>query len=78
MVLLTALFVFAFAAVTKNTAVKADAADGATTVADTGDIVIAPNQCPICREIFDSEEDYNSHVAEVSSSHSINVTLFDS
>lgn len=63
MVLLTALFVFAFAAVTKNTAVKADAADGATTVADTGDIVIAPNQCPICREIFDSEEDYNSHVA---------------
>lgn len=34
MVLLTALFVFAFAAVTKNTAVKADAADGATTVAN--------------------------------------------
>lgn len=34
MVLLTALFVFAFAAVTKNTAVKADAADGATAVAD--------------------------------------------
>ena len=34
MVLLTALFVLAFAAVTKNTAVKADAADGATTVAD--------------------------------------------
>lgn len=34
MVLLTALFVFALAAVTKNTAVKADAADGATTVAD--------------------------------------------
>ena len=63
MVLLTALFVFAFAAVTKNTAVKANAADGAAAVADTGDIVIAPNQCPICREIFDSEEDYNSHVA---------------
>ncbi len=34
MVLLTALFVFAFAAVTKNTAVKANAADGATAVAD--------------------------------------------
>lgn len=34
MVLLTALFVFALAAVTKNTAVKADAVDGATTVAD--------------------------------------------
>lgn len=34
MVLLTALFVLAFAAVTKNTAVKADAADGATTVAN--------------------------------------------
>lgn len=34
MVLLTALFVFALAAVTKNTAVKADAADGATAVAD--------------------------------------------
>lgn len=34
MVLLTALFVFTFASVTKNTAVKADAADGATAVAD--------------------------------------------
>ena len=34
MVLLTALFVLAFAEVTKNTAVKADAADGATAVAD--------------------------------------------
>ena len=34
MVLLTALFVFAFAAVTKNTAVKANAVDGATAVAD--------------------------------------------
>lgn len=63
MVLFTALFVLAFAAVTKNTAVKADAADGATAVTDTGVIAIAPNQCPICSEIFDNEEDYNSHVA---------------
>lgn len=34
MVLLTALFVFTFASVTKNTAVKANAVDGATAVAD--------------------------------------------